>query len=114
MSGRGKPLLRRGNQSRCNMNKEPKPIDHQDEPGEYRDRVREGVMQRVGMQGQPITSRDEMVGTWDAAIDTSFGKSPPEPMFVYHLDADGRCVIEITLASGTIGNTGTWQLNEDG
>jgi hypothetical protein len=98
----------------CNMKKEPAAIDHKDEPGEYRDRVRESVEQRVGMKGQSVTSRDELVGSWDVAGDTSLGKSPPEPMFRYHLSADGSCVIETTAGGRTLRDTGKWRLNADG
>ena len=98
----------------CNMNKEPSVIDHNDEPGEYRDKVREGILKRVGMQGQPIGSRDELVGEWDVAADTSFGKMPPQPLFVYHLGTDGSCFIETTVGGGTHRDTGKWRLNDDG
>ena len=98
----------------CNMNKEPPAIDHMDEPGEYRNRVREGVLKRVGVQGQPVTSRDELVGSWDVAADTSFGKLPPDPMFVYHLRDDGSCVIETTVGGQRHRDTGKWRLNGDG
>jgi hypothetical protein len=100
--------------SGCNMNKEPPAIDHKDEPGEYRDKVREGVWKRIGMQGQAVTSRDELVGSWDVAVDTSFGKVPPEPMFVYHLRTDGSSVIETTAGGKTHQDTGKWRLNDDG
>jgi hypothetical protein len=96
------------------MNKEPPPIDHMDEVGAYRERVREGVMKRVGMQGQPVASRDALVGSWDVAAATSLGKAPPEPRFVYHLGADGGCVIETTVGGRTHRDTGKWRLNGDG
>jgi len=98
----------------CNVNKEPSPIDQKDAPGEYRDKVREWVEKRVGMQGQPVTSRDELVGSWDVAADKSVGKLPPERMFVYHLRADGSCDIETTVGDGTHRDTGKWRLNGDG
>jgi hypothetical protein len=85
-----------------------------DEPGEYRSKVRKEVWKRVGMRGQAVSSRDDLVGSWDAAVDTSFGKLPPEPAFVYHLRADGSCVIETTTGGKTHQNTGKWRLNEDG
>jgi len=96
------------------MNKEPLPIDHKDELGEYRDKVRGGVVKRVGMDGQPTSSGDTLVGSWDVAADTSFGKLPPVPLFAYHLEADGSCVIETTTGAGTHRDTGKWRLNEDG
>ena len=96
------------------MDKEPRAIDPKDEPGEYRDRVREAVGKRVGVQGQPVTSRDELVGSWEVAADTSFGKLPPEPVFVYHLRADGSCVIETAAGGRTHRDTGRWRLNDDG
>jgi hypothetical protein len=98
----------------CNMNKEPPAIDHMDEPGAYREKVREGVMKRIGMQGQPVTSRDELVGSWDVAADTSLGKLPLEPMFVYQLRQDGSCVIETILGGSKHQDTGKWRLNGDG
>jgi hypothetical protein len=101
----------------CNMNNEPRPIDHKDEPGDYRQKVREGVEKRVGMRGQPITRPDELVGSWDVAADTSFGELPPKPMFVYHLRADGSSIVETTVGGGTGGthrDTGEWRLNRDG
>lgn len=99
----------------CNMNKEPPAIDYKDEPGEYRNQVRQGVMKRVGMQGQPVASRDELVGSWDVAADTSFGKLPPEPICVYHLRADGSCLIDTnTAGGGTHRDAGKWRLNDDG
>jgi hypothetical protein len=97
----------------CNMAKEPSAIDPKDEPGEYRDKVREAVLKRVGMQGKPIASRGELVGSWDVAADTSFGKMPPQPLFVYHLRADGSCIIETTAGGGTHRDTGKWRLNDD-
>jgi hypothetical protein len=96
------------------MRKEPPAIDHMDEAGAYRDKVREGVVKRVGMQGQPITGRDELVGSWDVALDTSFGKEPPEPRFVYHLRVDGSCVFETAVVGRTHRDTGKWRLNGDG
>jgi hypothetical protein len=96
------------------MNQEPRAIDSKDEPGQYRDQVRAGVLKRVGMSGQPVTSRDDMVGTWDVGIDTSFGKLPPEPTFVYHLEADGGCVIDTMVGTNTLQNSGTWRLHDDG
>jgi hypothetical protein len=98
----------------CNMNTEPRPIDEKDEAGDYRQRVREGVEKRIGMQGQPITSADELVGSWDVAADTSMGKLPPEPMFVYHLRREGSCVMEMTAGGRTHRDTGNWRLNGDG
>jgi hypothetical protein len=98
----------------CHMNKEPSAIDHKDEPGEYREKVRQAVLNRVGMQGQPVTSRHELVGSWQVAADTSFGKRSPEPVFVYHLRVDGSCVIETTVGGRTHRNTGKWRLNDDG
>jgi hypothetical protein len=97
----------------CNMNREPAAIDQKEEPGEYRDRVRAGVIQRVGVQGQPVTSRDELVGSWDVAADTSFGKLPPAPMFVFHLHADGGCIMETIVGGRTQRDTGRWRLNDD-
>jgi hypothetical protein len=96
------------------MSGDPRPIDHKDEPGEYRDLVREAVIKVVGMQGQPVTSRDELVGSWDVAADTSDGKLPPEPMAIYHLHQDGSCLIEITVPDGTHRQNGNWRLNSDG
>jgi hypothetical protein len=98
----------------CNMNKEPPAIDHKDEPGEYRDQVRKGVLKRVGMPGHRIASRDELVGSWDVAADTSFGKRPPEPLLVYHLRADGSCIIETNAGGQAHRDTGRWRLNDDG
>jgi hypothetical protein len=98
----------------CNTNKEPRPIDHRDEPGEYREKVREGVIKRIGIPGQPVTNRDDLIGSWDVAADTSFGKLPPEPMSVYHLRADGSCVTETTTGTRTHRDTGKWRLNDDG
>jgi hypothetical protein len=97
----------------CGRNKEAPATDHKAEFAEYRDKVREGVEKRVGMQGQPITSRDELVGSWDVAADTSFGKAPPKPMFIYHLRADGSCVIETIGGGRTHRDTGKWRLNGD-
>jgi hypothetical protein len=96
------------------MNQEPRGIDPMDEPGEYRDKVRQGVAKRVGMVGQPLAKRDELFGSWEVAVDTSFGKSPPQPLGIYHLEGDGSCVIETTVAGGTVRNTGKWELNDDG
>jgi hypothetical protein len=98
----------------CNVNKEPRPIDHRDEPGEYRARVREGVLKRVGMQGQPVANRDALIGSWEVAMDTSFGKAPPQPLSVYHLRADGGCDIETTTGGRKHRDTGRWRLNDDG
>jgi hypothetical protein len=98
----------------CNMNKEPLAIHHKDEPGEYRAKVREGVWKRVGMPGQAVTGRDELIGSWDVAADTSFGKRQPEPRFVYHLRADESCVIETSAGGKTHQDTGKWRLNGDG
>jgi hypothetical protein len=98
----------------CNTNHEPPVVDQKDEPGAYRDRVREAVVKRVGMQGKPVTSRAEMIGSWDVAADTSFGKLPPEPTFVYHLRKDGSCVIETTVKGTTHRDSGGWRLNGDG
>jgi hypothetical protein len=66
------------------------------------------------MDGQPVTNRDDLVGSWDVASETSFGKQPPQPLFVYHLRADGSCVIETTLGGRTHQDTGKWRLNDDG
>jgi hypothetical protein len=96
------------------MDNEPSAIDHKDEPGEYRARVREGVLRRVGMEGQPLTSRDQLVGSWDVAADTSMGKLPPEPMAVYHLRPNGSCLIETTIRGRTHRDSGKWRLNGDG
>jgi hypothetical protein len=96
------------------MHNEPRPIDHKDEPGDYRQKVREEVEKRVGMPAQPVGSRDELLASWNVAIDTSFGKLPPEPRFVYHLRPDGTCVIETTVEGRTLQDTGKWRLNGDG
>src|SRR5262249_39839173 len=90
----------------CNLDNEPRPIDHKDEPGDYRQKVREGVEKRVGMRGQPVTGPDELVGSWDVAADTSLWELPPKPMFVYHLHADGISVVETTAGGGEQRNTG--------
>jgi hypothetical protein len=96
------------------MNNERRPIDHKDDPGDYRQTVREGVEKRVGMRGQPVTRPDELVGSWEVAADTSLGKLPPKPLFVYHLREDGSSIIETTAGGGTHRNTGEWRLNRDG
>jgi hypothetical protein len=96
------------------MDNEPLPVDHKDEPGDYRQQVREGVEKRVGMRGQPVTGPDELVGSWDVAADTSLGELPPKPMFVYHLHTDGSSVVETTAGDRMHRNTGEWRLNSDG
>lgn len=66
------------------------------------------------MRGQAISSRDGFVGSWDVAVDTSFGKLPPEPMSICHLGADGTCVTETTAGGATHRDIGQWRLNGDG
>jgi hypothetical protein len=100
--------------SACNRGKEPLVIDHMDEPGEYRARVREAVLKRLGTEGAPVAGREAMVGSWDVAFAASFGKLPPEPRCVYHLRADGGCTIETAAAGHTHRDTGRWRLNADG
>jgi hypothetical protein len=91
------------------MNKEPPAIDHKDEPGAYRQKVREGVEKRMGVQGQAVKSGDELIGSWDVAPETT-----KEPAFVYHLRQDGNCVIETIAEGGRHQDTGKWRLNADG
>lgn len=90
---------------------EPAPIDHKDEPGEYRSRVRTGVFTRVGCPGLPVASRDQLVGSWDVAF---VGLGPaPTPMFVYHLRGDGTAAIEMA-GQAEPPSAAEWRLNADG
>ncbi len=98
----------------CSVKNEPRQIDDKDEPGNYRTQVREGVLLRIGMRGEPISNRDQLVGSWDVAADTSFGQRPPEPAFIYHLRADGTCLVKTISAEKTHENSGNWRLNDDG
>lgn len=100
----------------CDMKSEPRLIDHKDEYGEYRNRVRANVLSEVGAQGQgePITSRDQLIGWWD--VDAVYINEPPEPLFIYHLRADGSCIIKIVNGrKKEEDNTKVrWKLNDNG
>lgn len=99
-----------------NMKKEPRLIDHKDEYGEYRDRVREGVLKELGVQGQgdPIASRNQMIGWWDSSVNPSLEQQPPETDFVYHLRADGSCLVKTIVGERSFEEVGQWRLNDDG
>ena len=87
------------------------PVDHKDEPGEYRERVRAGVLGRVGAQGSAVTSREKLVGDWLVGF-VGFQGQEPKQAFVYRLTSDGKAVIEMT---GQLASTeNKWRLNEDG
>jgi hypothetical protein len=98
----------------CNKAGEPAPIDIKDEPGEYRARVRESIQERIGMRGEPIKDRNDLVGDWDVAYDRWFEKLPPKLVFVYHMQADGTLSIETLLDGRRLQDSGWWKLNSDG
>lgn len=92
--------------------KEPAPIDHKDEPGEYRRQVRDGVFSRVGVPGQPVNDGRQLVGVWDVYFVWLDGPQG-EPMFVYRLDKGGTATVKAT-DSQDAPSSGEWRLNQDG
>jgi hypothetical protein len=90
---------------------EAAPVDHKDEPGEYRQQVRAAVFDRAGVQGRPVASRDELVGDWLVSFVGSHGTSP-KPTLVYRLRSDGGAVIERDGEPPSAENQ--WRLNDDG
>lgn len=98
------------------MKREPRLIDHKDEYGEYRDRVRKAVLREVGMQGQgeSIASRDQLVGWWDSTGNPSLEQQPPETDSVYHLQSDGGCLVKTIIGERIFEENGRWRLNDDG
>ena len=87
------------------------PVDHKDKPGEYRQRVRAGVLGRVGAQGSAVTSREKLVGDWLVSF-VGFQGQEPKQAFVYRLTADGKAVVEMTGQPPSTENQ--WRLNDDG
>ncbi len=87
------------------------PIDHKDEAGEYRAQVRAAVFGRAGETGQPVTSREQLVGSWDAVV-VGLAGPLPVPAFVYRLGGGGDSVVEVVGQSGTP-SAGEWRLNPD-
>lgn len=98
----------------CNKTTEPAPIDHMDEPGEYRARIRESVQQRIGNRGEPVKDRTELIGDWDVSYDRWFEKLPTKLAFIYHLHADGTLLIETLVDDRRLEDFGQWRLNSDG
>lgn len=81
---------------------------------EYQDLVRAGVLKRIGSPGQPVGSRDEMVGSWDVAPVPLLCDAPPCPTFVYHFHADGSSITEVSFDGQAHRDTGRWQWHSDG
>jgi hypothetical protein len=90
---------------------EASPIDHKDEAGVYRAQVRAAVFGRLGGTGQPVTSQEQLVGSWDVVVVGPAGPLPG-PTFVYRLGGDGNSVVEVVGQSGTL-SAGEWRLNPD-
>jgi hypothetical protein len=91
---------------------EPQPIDHMDTPGEYRQQVRAGVLNRVGGSGRPVADRAQLVGSWDVTLVELTGPQS-EPTFVYRLGRDGTAAIEVAGQADSA-SAGEWRLNPDG
>ena len=90
---------------------EASPIDHKDEPGEYRAQVRAAVFGRVGGTGQPVTSEEQLVGSWDVVVVGPAGPLPG-PAFVYRLGGEGDSVVEV-VGQSEKPSAGEWRLNPD-
>ena len=90
---------------------EAAPVDHKDNPGEYRKQVRAGVFDRLGAEGSRVDSREKLVGNWVVRF-VGFQGAKPEQAFVYRLKSDGKATIEMTGQSPSTENE--WRLNEDG
>ena len=87
---------------------EATPIDHKDEPGDYRRGVREYVIQRTGASGSPVADRRELVGEW---IGTAL--STGRALFAYGFRDDETATFG--SADGTWPSAeGEWRLNRDG
>lgn len=84
------------------------PIDHKDEPGDYRRGVREYVIQRTGRAGRPVADRSELVGEW---IGTAH--STGQAIFAYGFREDGTATYGSADGSWPAGE-GEWRLNRDG
>ena len=93
---------------------EPRQIDAKDEPGAYRAQIRDNVMRRVGMHGEPVSDRSLLIGFWDVTVDMSMGHLPPEPFGAYNLKFDGSCDIETAIGDQMLKSTAWWRLNADG
>jgi len=87
---------------------EPPPIDHKDEPGEYRRAVREHVIRRAGGSGRPVADRSELVGEWVGSA-LSTGKA----IFAYGFRDDGTATFGSADGSWPAAE-GEWRLNADG
>jgi hypothetical protein len=98
------------------MKREPRLIDHKDEYGEYRERVRASVLRELGVEGQgePIANREPMIGWWNVALNPSLEQCPTEAVSVYHLRADGSCFVRTIIGQRTFEENGRWRLNDDG
>ncbi|MGC1276093.1 MAG: hypothetical protein WBC44_20510 [Planctomycetaceae bacterium] len=90
---------------------EPNPIDHKDEVGDYRHRVREYVFERAGGTGHPVSDPAELVGEWDVTF-LGVGQSGVLAL-VYHLRADGSATVEPSDGSWPA-SSDEWRLNQDG
>lgn len=87
------------------------PIDHKDEPGEYRQRVRSNVFDRVGVRGEPVASADQFVGSWRVHFVGMRGETSGQSS-VYRLSTGGRAVVE--SAGQPPAENDRWRLNADG
>jgi hypothetical protein len=94
------------------MKQEPSPIDHMDEPGEYREQVRAGVFSRFGVLGRPVEDCGHLAGAWDVYFVSLVGPDP-NPAFLYRLDEGGRAALEMIGQPGPP-TAGEWRLNPDG
>src|SRR5688500_6750540 len=90
---------------------ESAPIDHKDEPGVYRDAIRSNVLDRIGARGEPVASRDQLIGDWRVSFVGMRGETSG-PTFVYRLSSTGRAVVEMP-GQPPSGND-RWRLNADG
>lgn len=88
------------------------PIDHKDEPDEYRDRVRDDVLSQFTAKASIVISRQDMVGNWRWR--TSI---PPvgEVVADYHFLQSGQFARTISTDPTYVSSQkDRWELNPDG
>lgn len=83
-------------------------IDHKDEPGDYRDRVRAVVLKPFGGRSRRITRPEQLVGDWDVCW-----MGPVDYKRIDQLRADGTYCRKV-LDSPIGPSIGEWRLHPDG
>ncbi len=86
-------------------------IDEKDESGEYRERVRSGVLARFNSAANVVTNRSDMIGTWRWQPLARPDANVRVPAVTYQFLEDGTC---ITTLPNRPSERSRWSLEIDG